>query len=121
MRAAKVVGNGQLGASHLTLDKYPYGFEAAGLRHSWAQRGYLVVRCQHDIQSGLLTLSMSQEKFMREAIKLAEAGLRGGRGGPFGCVVVRKGEIIGRGHNCVTSANDPTAHAEITAIREACD
>ncbi len=63
---------------------------------------------------------MSQKKFMREAIKLAEAGLRGGRGGPFGCVVVRKGQVVGRGHNCVTSANDPTAHAEITAIREAC-
>jgi tRNA(Arg) A34 adenosine deaminase TadA len=63
---------------------------------------------------------MSQKKFMREAIKLAEAGMRGERGGPFGCVVVRKGEVIGRGHNRVTSANDPTAHAEITAIREAC-
>ena len=63
---------------------------------------------------------MSEEKFMREAIKLAEAGMRGGRGGPFGCVVVRKGEVIGRGHNRVTSTNDPTAHAEITAIRDAC-
>ena len=57
---------------------------------------------------------------MREAIKLAEAGLRGGRGGPFGCVVVRKGEVIGRGHNRVTASNDPTAHAEVVAIREAC-
>ena len=63
---------------------------------------------------------MSSKKFMREAIKLAEAGMRGGRGGPFGCVVVRKGEVIGRGHNRVTSTNDPTAHAEITAILDAC-
>jgi guanine deaminase len=63
---------------------------------------------------------MSQKKFMREAIKLAEAGMRGGRGGPFGCVVVRKGEVIGRGHNRVTSTNDPTAHAEVVAIRDAC-
>jgi tRNA(Arg) A34 adenosine deaminase TadA len=63
---------------------------------------------------------MSQKKFMREAIKLAEAGMRGRRGGPFGCVVVRKGEVIGRGHNRVTSTNDPTAHAEVTAIRDAC-
>jgi len=57
---------------------------------------------------------------MREAIKEAEAGLRGGRGGPFGCVVVRRGEVIARGSNQVTSANDPTAHAEVTAIRAAC-
>ena len=57
---------------------------------------------------------------MREAIKEAEAGMRGGRGGPFGCVIVRRGEIIARGSNCVTSTNDPTAHAEVTAIREAC-
>ena len=63
---------------------------------------------------------MSQKKFMREAIKLAEIGMRGGRGGPFGCVVVRKGEVIGRGHNRVTSTNDPTAHAEVVAIRDAC-
>src|SRR3954471_16441764 len=63
---------------------------------------------------------MSQEIFMREAIKEAEAGLRSGRGGPFGCVVVRQGKIVARGNNRVTSTNDPTAHAEVTAIREAC-
>lgn len=57
---------------------------------------------------------------MREAIKLADEGMRGGRGGPFGCVIVRRGEIIARGNNRVTSTNDPTAHAEVTAIREAC-
>jgi tRNA(Arg) A34 adenosine deaminase TadA len=63
---------------------------------------------------------MSEEKFMREALHLAEVGMRGGRGGPFGCVIVRKGEIVGRGHNRVTSSNDPTAHAEVVAIRDAC-
>src|SRR5882672_3675015 len=63
---------------------------------------------------------MSQEKYMREALSLAESGMRSGRGGPFGCVVVRKGEIVGRGHNRVTSTNDPTAHAEVVAIRDAC-
>jgi len=63
---------------------------------------------------------MTDQNFMREAIKEAEAGMRGGRGGPFGCVIVRKGEIIARGSNRVTSTNDPTAHAEVTAIREAC-
>jgi guanine deaminase len=60
-----------------------------------------------------------KEGFMREAIRLAEESARG-RGGPFGCVVVRRGRVVGRGSNCVTAANDPTAHAEITAIREAC-
>jgi len=63
---------------------------------------------------------MDHETFMREAIRLAEDGMAGGRGGPFGCVVVRRGEIIGRGHNRVTSTNDPTAHAEVVAIRDAC-
>ena len=63
---------------------------------------------------------MNSDEFMREAIRLAEDGVRTGRGGPFGCVVVRRGEIVGRGSNRVTSANDPTAHAEVTAIREAC-
>jgi guanine deaminase len=57
---------------------------------------------------------------MQEAIRLAEDGMRSKRGGPFGCVLVRKGEVIARGNNRVTSTNDPTAHAEITAIREAC-
>lgn len=63
---------------------------------------------------------MSRETFMREAIREAEAGMRAGRGGPFGCVIVRRGEIIARGSNRVTSTNDPTAHAEVTAIRAAC-
>ena len=62
----------------------------------------------------------SPEDFMREAIRLAEDGMRNGQGGPFGCVVVRAGEIVGRGNNRVTSTNDPTAHAEVVAIREAC-
>lgn len=63
---------------------------------------------------------MGNETFMREAIKLAGESVRSGRGGPFGCVIVRHDQVVGRGHNRVTSANDPTAHAEIVAIREAC-
>ena len=63
---------------------------------------------------------MNRENFMREAIKLADDGMRGDRGGPFGCVIVRRGEIVARGNNRVTSTNDPTAHAEVTAIRAAC-
>lgn len=61
-----------------------------------------------------------KEKFMREAIRLSIQMMRRGQGGPFGAVVVRNGKVVGRGSNQVTSANDPTAHAEIVAIREAC-
>jgi guanine deaminase len=58
--------------------------------------------------------------FMREAIRISLTKMRGDQGGPFGAVVVRKGKIIGRGWNRVTSTNDPTAHAEVVAIRDAC-
>ncbi len=60
------------------------------------------------------------EKFMRRAIELAQKGADGDLGGPFGCVIVKDGEIIGEGCNQVTSTNDPTAHAEIVAVRAAC-
>jgi len=59
-------------------------------------------------------------RFMLEAIRLSEEGMTLGHGGPFGAVVVKDGEIIGRGFNRVLSSNDPTAHAEVTAIRDAC-
>jgi tRNA(Arg) A34 adenosine deaminase TadA len=58
--------------------------------------------------------------FMQEAIAEARQGMHANHGGPFGAVIVRDGIIIGRGHNQVTSTNDPTAHAEIVAIRLAC-
>src|SRR5579871_974375 len=61
-----------------------------------------------------------KEKFMREAIRLSLSMMRKNCGGPFGAVVVRNGKIVGRGWNQVTSTNDPTAHAEVTAIRDAC-
>lgn len=57
---------------------------------------------------------------MLEAIKKAEENIITGKGGPFGAVVVRDGKIISAVGNCVTSTNDPTAHAEVVAIREAC-
>ena len=60
------------------------------------------------------------EKFMTRAIELAQAGSDNNLGGPFGCVIVRNGEIIGEGNNQVTSTLDPTAHAEVVAIRAAC-
>src|SRR5437763_861508 len=59
-------------------------------------------------------------KFMRAAIRLSIDMMRCGKGGPFGAVVVKAGKIVGRGCNEVTSSNDPTAHAEIVAIRDAC-
>lgn len=58
--------------------------------------------------------------FMQAAISLSEKGITEDEGGPFGAVVVRNGEIIGRGYNQVAATNDPTAHAEVMAIREAC-
>jgi guanine deaminase len=61
-----------------------------------------------------------KEKFMRQAIGLSLSKMRGNHGGPFGAVIVRNGKIIGRGWNRVTSTNDPTAHAEVSAIRDAC-
>ena len=60
------------------------------------------------------------EQFMAEAIRLATENVKSGKGGPFGAVIVKDGKIIGRGVNQVTSSNDPTAHAEVVAIRKAC-
>ncbi len=58
--------------------------------------------------------------FMREAIRLSRDGMQSGHGGPFGCIIVKDGVVVGRGNNRVTSTCDPTAHAEVVAIREAC-
>jgi guanine deaminase len=58
--------------------------------------------------------------FMQKAIELSLQGPRENKGGPFGAVIVKDGKIIGQGSNQVTSSNDPTAHAEVVAIREAC-
>ncbi len=62
----------------------------------------------------------AKKEYMREAIRLSVEKMEAGFGGPFGAVVVRNGEIIARGYNNVTSSNDPTAHAEVDAIRKAC-
>ncbi len=61
-----------------------------------------------------------QNEFIKAAIKLSREGSEGNKGGPFGCIVVKDGKVIGIGSNEVTSTNDPTAHAEIVAIRNAC-
>lgn len=64
---------------------------------------------------------MTHEDHMRRAIQLSREKMESGSGGPFAAVIVRDGEVIGEGWNRVTSTNDPTAHAEITAIRAACE
>ena len=61
-----------------------------------------------------------QLEFLREAIRLSIEKMQANEGGPFGAVIVRDGAIVGRGWNRVTSTNDPTAHAEVVAIRDAC-
>jgi len=60
-----------------------------------------------------------KNKFMQEAIKLAQENMNKKNGGPFGAIVVKDGKIVGRGVNTVTTHNDPTAHAEVNASRDA--
>ena len=63
----------------------------------------------------------TQKKFMREAIRLSIENVQSGNGGPFGTIIVKNGKIIASGVNKVTQSSDPTAHAEIVAIRSACE
>ncbi len=63
---------------------------------------------------------MTPDELMRRAIAIADDNVRAARGGPFGAVVVRDGVVVAEGTNLVTSTNDPTAHAEVVAIRNAC-
>jgi tRNA(Arg) A34 adenosine deaminase TadA len=72
------------------------------------------------MQNSSFQLSEKQLGFLERAIELSRQAIRDGHGGPFGCVIVKDDNIIGEGCNRVTSSNDPTAHAEVVAIREAC-
>jgi len=65
-------------------------------------------------------LNQSETKFLERAIELTREGMNNGRGSPFGCVIVMNDQVVGEGYNMVASTNDPTAHAEIVAIRNAC-
>ncbi|TXJ29775.1 MAG: nucleoside deaminase [Chitinophagaceae bacterium] len=65
-------------------------------------------------------LTSVEKGFLERAIELSQQGMENGKGGPFGCVIVKDGQIVGEGCNMVTSLNDPTAHAEVVAIRNAC-
>jgi guanine deaminase len=62
---------------------------------------------------------MYENRFMRRVLELARHGMQTGKGGPFGAVIVKDGKIIGEAHNEVLSTNDPTAHAELLAVRRA--
>lgn len=66
-------------------------------------------------------VTSSREEWMKAAIKLAVHNVQSGRGGPFGALVVKDGSIVATGVNSVTGTNDPTAHAEVLAIRAACE
>jgi len=66
-------------------------------------------------------LTEKQKQFLERAIELSRQGMQNGQGGPFGCVITKGDIIVGEGNNRVTSSNDPTAHAEVVAIREACN
>jgi guanine deaminase len=66
------------------------------------------------------SINAAHLKFMRMAIKCADDNIRTGNGGPFGTVIVKNGEVVACTPNSVTADNDPTAHAEVNAIREAC-
>ena len=65
-------------------------------------------------------MTSREQQFLDRAIELSKEGMQSGKGGPFGCVIVKDGKIIGEGYNQVASTNDPTAHAEVVAIRHAC-
>jgi guanine deaminase len=65
-------------------------------------------------------IGLKEEDFMREAIRMSVENVETGRGGPFAAIIVKDGKIIARGVNQVTNTNDPTAHAEVVAIRNAC-
>jgi guanine deaminase len=67
-----------------------------------------------------MTLDAQKAQWMKRAIELSRINMEKGIGGPFGAVIVKDGKIIGEGWNQVTSTNDPTAHAEVSAIRDAC-
>jgi guanine deaminase len=68
----------------------------------------------------IIVISDGDARWMMRAIEISLENVRSGRGGPFAAVIVRSEEILAEGANCVTASNDPTAHAEIVAIRAAC-
>ena len=84
------------------------------------ERGWRQVPGQSHSRAAHSTLIFVHEEFLRRAIALAAGNASGGLGGPFGAVIVRDGAVVAEGANHVTTWHDPTAHAEVVAIREAC-
>lgn len=66
-------------------------------------------------------MTTREKEFMKMAVALSRKGMEKGEGGPFGAIVVKGDKVIGQGYNSVTAENDPTAHAEVVAIRDACN
>src|SRR5262245_41767282 len=96
--------------------------ESRTIRGAGAHVRALPAACLHARQATAILGTVpdpNDQHLMRRAIELARASVRTG-GGPFGCVIARDGHTIAEGHNRVTLANDPTAHAEVVAIRAAC-
>lgn len=81
---------------------------------------YISGEDESSISSEITTPISGSERHMVEACRLATENLQKNTGGPFGCVIVRDGKIIGEGANSVTTSKDPTCHAEMNAIRNAC-
>ena len=103
----------------LTKDKEPV---VAGAARSGLVQFIDPLTCQlPDWRKPPKALRGTHATFLQRAIDLAVENVQSGRGGPFGAVVVRKGRIVAEGVNLVTAVNDPTAHAEVIAIRAACD
>ncbi len=67
-----------------------------------------------------MPITADEQKYLKKAIELSQKSMKILQGGPFGCVIVKDGVIAGEGYNLVTATNDPTAHAEVVAIRDAC-
>ena len=80
----------------------------------------LALACAMGAGAAMAAEDGPQEAFMQAALEEAYAGIEAGDGGPFGTVIVRDGEIVGRGHNRVVVNQDPTCHGEMEAIRDAC-
>ncbi len=123
--AARTLSEYQTGGDWLR----DYALDEQGLLPAELKRGVLSqdglydLLCRPEVAAALAEEpaweAAAENEYMRAAIREATEGITGRHGGPFGCVIVRDGKIVGRGHNQVLRCNDPTLHGEIAAIRDA--